>query len=211
MFRALMGPGKFITFEGIEGSGKSTQIDMLHKHLELRGHQVHRLREPGGTAVGDRIRAILLDPALSEMTDITEMLLFAASRAQLIRQEVRPALAAGKTVLCDRFVYSSLAYQAYARGLPVATVRAANAPAIEGLLPDKVVLLDLPPKVALQRAKARAALDRIEAEALSFHEAVRRGFLEEAEADSERFCVILAEGSPEDIHRRILDGLEALL
>jgi len=206
-----MGPGKFITFEGIEGSGKSTQIDMLHKHLELRGHQVHRLREPGGTAVGDRIRAILLDPALSEMTDITEMLLFAASRAQLIRQEVRPALAAGKTVLCDRFVYSSLAYQAYARGLPVATVRAANAPAIEGLLPDKVVLLDLPPKVALQRAKARAALDRIEAEALSFHEAVRRGFLEEAEADSERFCVILAEGSPEDIHRRILDGLEALL
>lgn len=211
MFRALMGPGKFITFEGIEGSGKSTQIDMLHKHLELRGHQVHRLREPGGTAVGDRIRAILLDPALSEMTDITEMLLFAASRAQLIRQEVRPALAAGKTVLCDRFVYSSLAYQAYARGLPVATVRAANAPAIEGLLPDKVVLLDLPPKVALKRAKARAALDRIEAEALSFHEAVRRGFLEEAEADSDRFCVILAEGSPEDIHGRILDGLEALL
>jgi len=211
MFRALMGPGKFITFEGIEGSGKSTQIDMLHKHLELRGHQVHRLREPGGTAVGDRIRAILLDPALSEMTDITEMLLFAASRAQLIRQEVRPALAAGKTVLCDRFVYSSLAYQAYARGLPVATVRAANAPAIEGLLPDKVVLLDLPPNVALQRAKARAALDRIEAEALSFHEAVRRGFLEEAEADSDRFCVILAEGSPEDIHGRILDGLEALL
>jgi dTMP kinase len=206
-----MGPGKFITFEGIEGSGKSTQIDMLHKHLELRGHQVHRLREPGGTAVGDRIRAILLDPALSEMTDITEMLLFAASRAQLIRQEVRPALAAGKTVLCDRFVYSSLAYQAYARGLPVATVRAANAPAIEGLLPDKVVLLDLPPKVALKRAKARAALDRIEAEALSFHEAVRRGFLEEAEADSDRFCVILAEGSPEDIHGRILDGLEALL
>jgi len=206
-----MGPGKFITFEGIEGSGKSTQIDMLHKHLELRGHQVHRLREPGGTAVGDRIRAILLDPALSEMTDITEMLLFAASRAQLIRQEVRPALAAGKTVLCDRFVYSSLAYQAYARGLPVATVRAANAPAIEGLLPDKVVLLDLPPNVALQRAKARAALDRIEAEALSFHEAVRRGFLEEAEADSDRFCVILAEGSPEDIHGRILDGLEALL
>ena len=206
-----MGPGKFITFEGIEGSGKSTQIDMLHKYLELRGHQVHRLREPGGTAVGDRIRAILLDPALSEMTDITEMLLFAASRAQLIRQEVRPALAAGKTVLCDRFVYSSLAYQAYARGLPVETVRAANAPAIEGLLPDKVVLLDLPPKVALQRAKARAALDRIEAEALSFHEAVRRGFLEEAEADSDRFCVILAEGSPEDIHGRILDGLEALL
>jgi dTMP kinase len=90
-------------------------------------------------------------------------------------------------------------------------VRVANAPAIEGLLPDKVVLLDLPPNVALQRAKARAALDRIEAEALSFHEAVRRGFLEEAEADSDRFCVILAEGSPEDIHGRILDGLEALL
>jgi len=206
-----MGGGRFITFEGIEGSGKSTQIAMLHEQLEARGHSVHRLREPGGTAVGDRIRAILLDPELSELTDVTEMLLFAASRGQLIRQEVRPALAAGKTVLCDRFVYSSLAYQAHARGLGRDTVWKANLPAIQDVLPDKVVLLDLSPQVALDRAKARASLDRIEAEDLEFHEAVREGFLAEAKADPDRFCVVEAVGSPEEIHSRILEGLETLL
>jgi dTMP kinase len=206
-----MGGGRFITFEGIEGSGKSTQIHMLHEHLTGTGHSVHRLREPGGTRIGDRIRAILLDPGLPELTDTTEMLLFAASRAQLIRQEVQPALAAGKTVVCDRFVYSSLAYQGHARGLGREMVWNANAPALAGLLPDTVVLLDLPPAAALERAKARASLDRIEAEDLTFHAAVRAGFLAEAEADPERFCVVEALGKPEDVHRRILAGLEGLL
>lgn len=207
MFRRLMGGGRFITFEGIEGSGKSTQIRLLREHLEQSGVPVLCLREPGGTPVGDRIRAILLDPALPELTDTCEMLLFAASRAQLIRQEVRPALQAGKTVLCDRFLHSSLAYQAHARGLGRDTVWRANAPAIEDLLPDEVVLLDLPPAEALGRARARASLDRIEAEDLAFHERVRAGFLDEAAADPERFRVVAATGSPAAIHERILDAL----
>jgi dTMP kinase len=206
-----MDRGRFITFEGIEGSGKSTQIRLLREHLTKGGHSVRLLREPGGTPIGDRIRAILLDASLPELTDTTEMFLFAASRAQLIREEVRPALAAGETVLCDRFVYSSLAYQAHARGLGREQVWAANAPAIEGLLPDRVVLLDLPPATALGRAQARGTLDRIEAESLAFHEAVRAGFLDEASADPERFRVIEASGTPEDIHERVLEGLGGLL
>jgi len=206
-----MDRGRFITFEGIEGSGKSTQIRLLREHLTKGGHSVRLLREPGGTPIGDRIRAILLDASLPELTDTTEMFLFAASRAQLIREEVRPALAAGETVLCDRFVYSSLAYQAHARGLGREQVWTVNAPAIEGLLPDRVVLLDLPPATALGRAQARGALDRIEAESLAFHEAVRAGFLDEASADPERFRVIEATGTPEDIHERVLEGLGGLL
>lgn len=211
MFRALMDRGRFITFEGIEGSGKSTQIRMLRDLLVARGHTVRLLREPGGTPTGDRIRAILLDSSLPELTDTAEMLLFAASRAQLIREEVRPAMAAGETILCDRFVYSSLAYQAHARGLGRNLVWTANMPALEGLLPDRVVLLDLPAHTALERASARAELDRIEAESLSFHEAVRAGFLAEAAADPDRFCVVEAVGTPEDIHERILEGLGGLL
>jgi len=206
-----MDRGRFITFEGIEGSGKSTQIRLLREHLTKGGHSVRLLREPGGTPIGDRIRAILLDASLPELTDTTEMFLFAASRAQLIREEVRPALAAGETVLCDRFVYSSLAYQAHARGLGREQVWTVNAPAIEGLLPDRVVLLDLPPATALGRAQARGTLDRIEAESLAFHEAVRAGFLDEASADPERFRVIEATGTPEDIHERVLEGLGGLL
>jgi dTMP kinase len=211
MFRPAMERGRFITFEGIEGSGKSTQIRLLREHLTKGGHSVRLLREPGGTPIGDRIRAILLDASLPELTDTTEMLLFAASRAQLIREAVRPALAAGETVLCDRFVYSSLAYQAHARGLGREQVWTANTPAIEGLLPDRVVLLDLPPATALGRAQARGTLDRIEAESLAFHQAVRAGFLGEASADPERFRVIEATGTPEDIHERVLEGLEGLL
>lgn len=206
-----MDRGRFITFEGIEGSGKSTQIRMLRDLLVARGHTVRLLREPGGTPTGDRIRAILLDSSLPELTDTAEMLLFAASRAQLIREEVRPAMAAGETILCDRFVYSSLAYQAHARGLGRNLVWTANMPALEGLLPDRVVLLDLPAHTALERASARAELDRIEAESLSFHEAVRAGFLAEAAADPDRFCVVEAVGTPEDIHERILEGLGGLL
>ena len=203
--------GRFIVFEGIEGSGKSTQLGLLKAWLEQRGDRVLLLREPGGTPVGDRIRSILLDPALPELTDVAEMLLFAASRAQLMREAVRPALAEGTTVLCDRFVYSSLAYQAHARGLGRERVWAANSHAIEDTLPDCVVLLDLDPEQALGRARARASLDRIEAESLSFHQAVRAGFLAEAERDPSRFCIIPATGAADEIHQRILVALEETL
>ena len=205
-----MGTGRFIAFEGIEGSGKSTQIRLLQEWLEARGSDVLFVREPGGTPVGERIRDILLDPSLSEMSDICEMMLFAASRAQLIHQKVRPALDAGKIVLCDRFVYSSLAYQAYARGLGRERVWTTNAPAVDSVLPDRVVLLDLSPTDSMARARARGSLDRIEAESLEFHEAVRGGFLREAERDPARFLVVPAQGEPESIHEAIIEGLSEL-
>ena len=205
-----MATGRFIAFEGIEGSGKSTQIRLLQEWLESRGRDVLFVREPGGTPVGERIRDILLDPSLPEMSDIAEMMLFAASRAQLIHQHVRPGLAAGKTVLCDRFVYSSLAYQAYARGLGRELVWTTNAPAVDSVLPDRVVLLDLSPTDAMARARARGRLDRIEAESLEFHAAVREGFLREAESDSARFLVVPAQGDPEAIHQLIIAGLGEL-
>lgn len=197
----------FIAFEGIEGCGKSTQLRLLQEHLEAAGRRVVAVREPGGTPVGDRVRAILLDGALTEMTDTAEMLLFAASRAQLVREVLRPELAAGAVVLCDRYVHSSLAYQGHARGLGRAFVADANAPAIDGLLPDRVVLVDTDVEAALGRAKARAALDRIEAEDLAFHQAVRAGFLAEAQRDDGRFLVIDGAGTPEAIHASIKEGL----
>jgi len=204
-----MSGGCFITFEGIEGSGKSTQIQLLEAHLASRGVDVLRLREPGGTAIGDRIRAVLLDPDSSEMVDQTEMFLFAASRAQLMRECIEPSLASGGVVLCDRFLHSSLAYQGVARGLGRDLVLGVNGPAIAGRLPDRVVLLDLPPEKALERARSRAGLDRIEQEAVAFHEVVRRAFQDEAERDPERFVVIEATSDAETIHEHVLAGLEA--
>lgn len=203
--------GTFIAFEGIEGCGKSTQMRLLRDHLAKAGVLVVVAHEPGGTAVGDRIRGILLDASLDGMTDHAEMLLFAASRAQLIREVIRPALADGAYVLCDRYVYSSLAYQGHARGLGRDLVARANQPATEGLLPDRVVLLDLPPEAALRRALARSAPDRIEGEALAFHAAVRAGFVAEAELDPDRFLLVDADGGAAAVHGRVLAGLAPLL
>jgi dTMP kinase len=175
--------------------------------LEADGRRVVAVREPGGTPVGDRVRAILLDADLTDMTDEAEMLLFAASRAQLVRQVLKPELEAGAVVLCDRYVYSSLAYQGHARGLGRDFVAGANAPAVDGLLPDRVVLVDLPVETALARARARATLDRIEAEDRSFHTAVRAGFLQEAANDEARFLIVDGSGTPEDVHRAVVEGL----
>ena len=203
--------GTFIAFEGIEGCGKSTQVKLLRDHLVAAGADVVITHEPGGTAVGDRIRGILLDASLEGMTEHAEMLLFAASRAQLIREVIRPALARGCFVLCDRYVYSSLAYQGHARGLGRDLVAGANQPAIEGLLPHAVVVLDLPPEAALRRALARSAPDRIEGEALAFHAGVRAGFLAEAELDPDRFRLVDADGDAAAVHARILSRLTPLL
>ncbi|HCP45816.1 MAG TPA: dTMP kinase [Deltaproteobacteria bacterium] len=205
-----MSRGCFITFEGIEGSGKSTQIGLLEEHLAARGAQVVRLREPGGTPIGDRVRSILLDPSSASMCAETEMFLFAASRAQLIRERIGPALDAGQVVLCDRFLHSSLAYQGMARGLGRDLVAQVNSPAVAGELPDRVVLMDLPPEQALERARGRAELDRIEREDLGFHQAVRQGFQDEAESERDRFLIIDATADPETIHHHVLAGLQPL-
>ena len=210
IFGPPMKPGRFITFEGIEGSGKSTQIERLSRRLGDAGIDVVRVREPGGTAIGDRIRGILLDPACAGMCAETEMYLFAASRAQLVRQVIRPALAAGKVVVCDRFLHSSLAYQGGGRALGRPLVSRVNAAAVDGLEPDRVVLLDLPPEAALGRAAARARLDRIEQERIDFFEAARTAFLEEAAAAPERFVVVDASGDADSVEAEVLAGLGAL-
>jgi len=210
----------FISFEGGDGSGKTTQIALLARLLETRGQDVLLTREPGGTPIGERIRQVLLDPDCGEMSPVTEMLLYAAARAQLAREVVMPALATGKTVITDRWLDSSLVYQGVARGLGRA-VAEVNRHATGGLLPDITFLLDIDPETGLERARGSKAVprknsslpdapgrDRIEAEGVLWHRTVREGFLSLARKHPERFAVIDAAGTPEEVHRRIVRQYE---
>lgn len=180
-------PGRLIAFEGVEGSGKSTQLELLRQALEGRGREVVVTREPGGTPAGERMRAVLLDPGV-ELHPRAEALLFAAARAELVDAVIRPALERGAVVLCDRYLDSSLAYQGDARGLGRGPVEEVNRFATGGLLPDLVVLLDLDPASGLRRRSG--ALDRIEAQDLAFHRRVRQAFRDLAAADPGRFAVV---------------------
>ncbi len=188
--------GRLIAFEGVEGAGKSTQLELLRQALEKTGHQVVSTREPGGTPAGEQVRSILLDRD-STLHPRTEALLFAAARAQLVEQVIRPALERGETVLCDRYLHSSLAYQGVARGLGEEAVAAINAFATGGLLPDLVVLLLVDPDQGL--ARGRGARDRIEDQDLAFHQRVERGFMQLAAAHPERFAVIDGARPPEQV------------
>jgi dTMP kinase len=208
----------FVTFEGVEGAGKSTQLERLALELTRLGREVVVAREPGGTALGERVRAILLERDSARLDPRAESLLFAAARAQLIDEVIRPALDRGQDVLCDRYVHSSLAYQGAARGLGVAEVEAVNRWATAGVWPDLVVLLDLDPKVGLDRVERRAptlpGADRFEGEVLDFHEAVARGFRDLAEADPGRFAVVDASAPADDVagqvRAAVLSHLRAL-
>ncbi len=186
--------GVFITFEGGEGCGKSTQLRLLAHRLEAAGLNVRALREPGGTAVGEAIRSILLDPENTDLGDNAELLLYEAARAQLVTELIEPALEAGEIVLCDRFYDSTTAYQGYARGIPLPEVAALNRAATGGLTPDRTVLLDIDPALGIQRATAEGA-DRLEAEDLAFHARVRAGFLDIAADERARIRVVDASGS----------------
>lgn len=177
--------GRYIAFEGIEGAGKSTVVGALAERFAADGAEVITVREPGGTEVGERIRSILLDPALS-IAPWTEAMLFAASRAQLAQEVIRPGLDRGAWVLSDRTVYSSLAYQGSGRGLGVERVRAVNEAGLAGIWPHVVVLLDLDPVEGLGRQKDA---DRIGAERREFHESVRSAFVGIAESEPDRFVV----------------------
>jgi dTMP kinase len=193
--------GALIAFEGVEGAGKSTQLDRLRCELERRGHEVVVTREPGGTPVGERVREVLLDPAV-DLDPRAEALLFAAARAQLVEQVIRPALEHGAVVLCDRYLDSSLAYQGAGRRLGRAPVEAVNHFATGGLLPDLVVLLDLDPAEGLARRQGRR--DRIEVEDLAFHRRVRDAFRELAAADPRRFAVVDAAGPADQVADTVL-------
>lgn len=199
--------GVFITFEGPEGAGKTTQINRLEKALQERGYPVTRTREPGGDAVGERVRELLLH---ADMSAEAELLLFAAARAQNVQSVVRPALDSGHIVLCDRFTDSTLAYQGYARGLPLDIIRPLNAFATGGLVPDRTFLLDLPPDVGLSR-QSREKQDRLDRESIAFHERVRDGFLAVAAAEPERFIVIDATRPAAEVARELLASVLAVL
>lgn len=182
--------GLFITVEGIDGCGKSTQARLIAAALEAAGHDVLRLREPGGVRISEQIRAILLDPANAEMGDVCELLLYEAARAQLVHQVIRPALAAGKTVVCDRFYDSTTAYQAFADGLDRNMVSQANELAVDGCRPDLTLVFDLPVEDALRRRSGREAEDRLELKGLEFQERVAAGFRAVAADEPDRVKLI---------------------
>lgn len=190
-----MAKGHFITVEGIDGVGKSTQAALIEAVLDSAGYDVLRLREPGGVKISEQIRAILLDPANAEMGDACELLLYEAARAQLVHQVIRPALAAGKTVVCDRFYDSTTAYQAFADGLDRNMVSQANELAVDGCRPDLTLVFDLPVEDALRRRSGREAEDRLELKGLEFQERVAAGFRAVAADEPDRVKPIDAGGS----------------
>ena len=203
--------GIFITMEGPDGAGKTTQIQRLKTHLQEQGYQVLLTREPGGTVISEAIRGLLLDPAHKERKPSTELLLYAAARAQLVGEIIGPAVEAGKAVISDRFVDSSVVYQGIARGLGVETVYAVNRPAIGEYMPDVTFLLDLPAEVGIARKKNQAELDRMEQESLDFHKKVAEGYRTLAARDPRRIRTIDATLPIDTICDMIIGRVDALL
>ena len=195
--------GRLIVLEGGEGAGKSTQAELLALRLDA-----HFSREPGGTAIGERIRALALDRTLGHLDARAELLLMVAARAQHVAEVIRPALESGRDVVCDRFAGSTLAYQGFGRGLPLEDVEVACALAADGVSPDLTVLLELPPSLA--QARRCGMPDRIEAETAAFHERVLAGFAALAAAD-DRWAVVSGEGSIEEVASRIHEVVSARL
>ena len=195
--------GAFLTVEGLDGSGKGTQIERLTDALDRWGFDVTHTREPGGTPIGEKIREILLDRENTGMTDVTEALLYAASRAQHVREKILPEVARGKVVLCDRYLDSSVAYQGGGRQLGIDEVLAINAPAVEGAMPDLTVYLDLDHRESLRRRCAASEPDRLEMEADSFHARVEEGYHKLIARDPDRFVVVDAGKTRDEIAAEI--------
>jgi dTMP kinase len=208
----------FITLEGIEGSGKTTQMDRLRRHLEAAGRRVVVTREPGGTSIGRKIRALLLDPANSALVPEAELLLYMADRVQHIRTVIQPALTEGRVVLCDRFFDATIVYQGVARGVSAEMIQDLYTLTCGELTPDLTLLLDLSPEEGLRRAwdqlenggRTRSE-SRFEQEKLDFHRRVRAGYLELADAHRERYCVIDAGQDAEAVGRDMIAHLDRLL
>ncbi len=215
--------GKFITFDGIEGTGKGTQIKLLHPYLLSKGLDVLLTREPGGTHIGSKLRRILVEPETTEekLLPLTELFTYAADRAQHIDYRVRPAIEAGKLVLCDRFADASFAYQGYGRGINIELIKRITGIAVAGLdgkskvWPDLTFLIDLAPEIGVGRAKRREiertdgnAETRFEDEEYAFHERVREGYLALARKEPNRYRIFNGDQAPEKIHAQIVETLE---
>lgn len=197
--------GKFFVFEGIDGSGKTTQQNYLGQSLEDYGYAVVYTREPGGTPLGEAVRRVLLDREFAGMDSRAEALLYAAARAEHVFKVIAPALASGKVVLCDRFLDSSLAYQGYGRGIDLSLIEKINGPATGEILPDLVLLLDTPPELGRSRlGRGGQGKDRIELEEIEFYRRVRDGYLKLASRDAGRYRVVDAAGTPEKVRAKIL-------
>lgn len=204
--------GLFITLEGPDGSGKTTQLRLLADWLHTLGHLPVVTREPGGTRIGEDIRALLHDCAHVEMSPYAEILLYSASRAQLVAEVIRPALQAGKVVLCDRFFDSTYAYQGYGRGLPLEALRSITEFAVQGVTPDLTVYLDVPAEVGLRRREQSGeALNRLDREAVAFHERVREGYLALARAEPGRWRVVDAARPIEAVQQTLRALLQTML
>lgn len=206
----------FITFEGIEGSGKSTALVRLCAALEAAGRAHLHTREPGGSALGRHLRALLLD-ARQEVAPEAELFLYLADRAQHVRHIIRPALEAGRIVLSDRFADSTIVYQGYGRGLDIAELHRLNETAVGGLWPDRSILFDVPPEIGLARARGRNEAEgtavsegRFEAEALDFHSRIREGYLDWARRESGRFRVLDASQPQDAVYGQLLEALADL-
>lgn len=201
--------GTFITFEGIEGSGKSTQIVLLANHLKSLGTRFVHTREPGGTSIGDQVRKILLDPANAALDPTAELLLYAASRAQHLKEVIRPNLESGAAVLCDRFADATIAYQGYGRKLDIDVIRLLDRTVCAGLRPDLTILLDIEAAGGVARARGRNNSRGLEAEArfeneeLAFHERVRKGYLILAGQEPGRIRIVNAARSADEIQAEI--------
>lgn len=202
--------GRFITVEGIDGCGKSTQARLLVEELERAGYDVLALREPGGVAISEKIRALLLDPANAEMSATCELLLYEAARAQLVHEVVAPALAQGRMVVCDRFYDSTTAYQGYAGGVPLDAVERANALAVGDFQPALTLVFDIDPALAAERTVSRAQ-DRMEAKGMEYQRHVAEGFRAVAAANPDRVKLIDASRDIDAIHADVMAAVGAML
>lgn len=201
----------FISLEGVEGAGKSTQMKRIRRWLEAQGHEVVETREPGGTPIAEMIRDVVLHGDHPEMSPHTELLLIFAARAQHVHELIRPALEAGKTVLCDRFTDASYAYQGGGRGIPEQDIAALEQMAQGNLRPDLTLLLDISPREGLLRADGRGSEDRFETESLAFLERAREAYLSRAQKYPERYAVVNAANRMEQVWREIETVLEGRL
>jgi dTMP kinase len=200
----------FITFEGTEGAGKTTQMEMLGEHLKKKDYQIILARDPGGTIIGDRIRKILLNPEFKTMSPITEALLYAASRAQYVAEVIKPALRVGKIIISDRYIDSSYAYQSFGRGLNLKKIIDVNNWATEEIFPDLTILFDLPAEIGLERIGSDFT-DRMEQESITFHRNVVKGFLKLAQKFPDRYRVVDATKDIYSIHFEVIKIVDKFL